>query len=216
MLDPANYGSMIITQSISITGIEGAGINRKAGDAVTINAGPNDVVNLSHLTLDGLKLANTGILLNSGGSLTISDCTVRNFLGTGIFLQPTGAAKFLIGDTLVSDNSSDGIGVVPQGTGSAQGTLDHVSMNKNRFGIHVDGRVTSGAPIDVTSVDSRATNNRNGFFASGKGVIRLAHSAATGNGTGVSVVGTVESFGDNDIGGNDTDVAGSLTTVLKR
>jgi hypothetical protein len=47
VLDPANYGAMTLTQSISIAGIEGAGVNGKAGDVITINAGPSDVVNLS-------------------------------------------------------------------------------------------------------------------------------------------------------------------------
>ena len=67
-LDPANYGGVTIAKSISITGIDGAGIDRAGGPvAITINAGANDVVNLSHLTLDGLKLAQNGILLNAGG-----------------------------------------------------------------------------------------------------------------------------------------------------
>jgi hypothetical protein len=47
-LDPAPYGPMTITNSISITGVEGAGIFRtSAVDAITINAGPNDTINFS-------------------------------------------------------------------------------------------------------------------------------------------------------------------------
>jgi hypothetical protein len=40
-LDPAPYGVVVITKSISITGVEGAGIFRifGAADAITINAG---------------------------------------------------------------------------------------------------------------------------------------------------------------------------------
>jgi hypothetical protein len=81
VLDPAPYGPVTITNSISITGVEGASINRPSGDHITINAGPNDTINLSHLTLDGFRIASLskGIVLNSGGSLTISHCTVRNF-----------------------------------------------------------------------------------------------------------------------------------------
>jgi hypothetical protein len=101
-LDPANYGGIVITKSISLTGIEGAGIGRgTAADAITINAGTNDRINLSHLTLEGFKIAQRGIVLISGGSLTITDCVVRNFTSTGILLQPAGVAKFLIKDTLV-------------------------------------------------------------------------------------------------------------------
>jgi hypothetical protein len=224
-LDPAHYGAMTITKSISITGVEGAGRTLNiAKDAVTINAGPNDVVNLSHLTLDGVKTAERGIVLNSGGSLTITHCVVRNFKFDGIRLQPTGATKFLIGDTLVSDNAVFGVGVTPQATGSAQGTLDHVSANKNGFGMFVDSLGASGGDF-VTAVNSAATNNTNIGFAAQRnvtqknGVLRLAHSVATGNGTGVEidVNGTVFSFGDNDIHGNSiTDVRGTLTPVPKK
>ncbi|MDD5269358.1 MAG: hypothetical protein PHO08_19955 [Methylococcales bacterium] len=70
-LDPANYGGVTITKSISI--------DRSAGNAITVNAGPNDVVNLGHLIVDG-----RGIEFNSGGSLTINHCTVRNFFSVGI------------------------------------------------------------------------------------------------------------------------------------
>jgi hypothetical protein len=129
-LDPAHYGAMIIAKSISITGVEGAGRTLNlTKDAITINAGPNDRINLSHLTLDGVKVASHGIVLNSGGSLTISHCIVRNFVIHGILLQPTGKTQFLISDTLVSDNSIRGIIVIPQG-GSAQGTLDQKQFQR--------------------------------------------------------------------------------------
>jgi Right handed beta helix region len=222
VLDPANYGGVTITKSISLTGIDGAGIDRAGGPiAITINAGPNDAINLSHLTVDGLGIASEGVQLNSGGSLTITDCVVGNFKQDGIHLQPSTTAQFLIGDTLVSDNASFGIHVDPLGTASAQNTLDHVSMNKNGFGgIFVDKFGTSGT-LDVTAVDSIATNNNGvGFQAQGNfspvhGVLRLAHSAATKNAIGVqiNVGGVVESFGDNDIRGNATDVTGTLTHV---
>jgi hypothetical protein len=67
-LDPAGYGGIVITQLITITGVEGASINHLSGDDITINAGPIDVVAFSHLILDGGKLAGRGIVLNSGGS----------------------------------------------------------------------------------------------------------------------------------------------------
>jgi hypothetical protein len=215
-LDPANYSGVTITKSISISGVEGAGIDRAGGPiAITINAGPNDAINLSHLTVDGLGIAQNGIVLNSGGSLTITHCAVRSFVSQGIRLVPTGLTKFLIGDTLVSDNSGTGIAIAPQGAGSTQGTLDHVSAKKNSDGITVTGFATSGAPIDVTAVDSVATNNVFGFGVGPKGLLRLSRSAATGNNTGVFINtgATVETFGDNDIRGNGTDVTGTLTHV---
>jgi hypothetical protein len=217
VLDPAGYGPMTITKSISITGIEGAGINGSTGNAITINAGPNDVVNLSHLILDGTRNADNGILLNSGGSLTITHCTIRNFVQRGIILQPTaGKTTFLIADAFVLDNPGDGIGVVPQGVGLVQGTLDHVSMNKNGGdGLVIDGGFTSGS-VGVRSVESMANDNGiAGFVVGARAVLWLAHSAATGNNTGVSIAlfTQVISFGDNHIRGNNSDVSGTLTNV---
>lgn len=206
-LDPADYGPMIITKSISITGVEGAGIFPLS--AITINAGANDTINLSHLILDGFKQAQNGIVLNSGGSLTISHCTVRNFNNNGIQLSPTGNVTFLIADVTVSDNGAAGINVVPQGTGSAKGTLDHVSARKNFDGI----RIRSSSAV-VLAVDSTAANNTGtGFRVSFRAVLRLARSAATDNGIGVIVQpnATAESAGNNFIRGNGTNVFGTLT-----
>jgi len=89
-------------------------------------------------------------------------------------------------------------------------------MNENGF----NGLLVSGGGIaNLTSVESIANNNGNvGFFVEGNGVLRLAHSTATANGTGVSVdlTSTAISFGDNHIGGNGTDVSGTLTEVGTR
>jgi hypothetical protein len=204
-LDPADYGAVTITKSISLTGVEGAGIfqTHAASNAITVNVGPNDTVNLSRLTLDGLKTARNGILLGSGGSLTIIHCRVRNFTDNGIELSPTATSTVLIADTSASNNSN-GIffNVEP---GPFIGTLDHVTVNNNDNGVVVAG-------FSVLAVNSTAGNNRNAGFDLGSGaVLRLARSAVTGNGTGVAVGGTEsESEGDNFINGNGTDVSGTL------
>jgi hypothetical protein len=89
-LDPAPYGVVAITKSISITGVEGADSFRtSAVDSITINAGPNDTINLSHLTLDGFKTANNGIVLNSGGSLTITRSGILRATESGFSQRAT-------------------------------------------------------------------------------------------------------------------------------
>jgi hypothetical protein len=80
--------------------------------------------------------------------------------------------------------------------------------NKNGNGIEV----TSGAT--VLAVNSTAADNGNTGFNLGDvgSVLRLAHSAATGNGTGFFVgAGTAESDGNNFINGNGADVSGTLS-----
>ena len=83
---PANYGRVTINKSISIVADGGgpAGIFITGGTAITINAGPTDIVNLRGLTLDGAGLADSGIAVgfaNTGnpGTLTITDCFIRHF-----------------------------------------------------------------------------------------------------------------------------------------
>jgi Right handed beta helix region len=214
-LDPAEYGPMTITQSVSITGVEGASVNRISGDEITISAGTSDVVNLSHLILDGLQGASLGIVLNSSGSLTITHCTVRNFRAAGIKLQPTSPLSFLVADTLVSDNGANGINIIPATTGSAKGGLNRVWLYHNGGGLAVTGAAGSGGS-NVVAVESLAINNNaTGFSAGPNGVLRLSRSAAFGNGTGVSVASgvTAESAGTNFIRGNGTDISGTLTNV---
>ena len=127
-LGPADYGSITITKSVSITGVEGAGIDISAGNAITINAGPNDTVSLSHLILDGFNTALRGVMLTSGGSLIITDSIIRNFSTRGVTLQPQGTTAFDIADTTVSRTGA-AIEVQPQQAGKAFGTFTHLSMN---------------------------------------------------------------------------------------
>jgi hypothetical protein len=63
-LDPAHYGRVTITHSISITGVEGASRTLdSATEAITINAGPNDAINLSHRSSTGSKPRLTALCL---------------------------------------------------------------------------------------------------------------------------------------------------------
>ena len=207
-LDPADYGSMVITKSISISGVEGAGIDRNSGDAILIKTAPNDVVNLSHLILDGNKAAKNGIrIIQPAGSLTIAHCTVRNFT-TGLFYEMSGGTtNFLIRDTLFSDNSGDAIFIAPLGKNSAQGVLNHVLINNNGDGLHIFG---FAGVADILAIDSSATNNVIAGFDDQSGTLRLAHSTAKGNGIGVSVGDKTYSSGDNFINGNVQDISGTL------
>jgi hypothetical protein len=217
-LDPADYGRMTIIKSVSITGVEGASLNISSGNAITVNAGVNDVINLSNLTLDGTGRGGNGIELNSGGSLTVTHCVVRNFSSDGIVFLPTSRTLFLIADTVVSDNSLHGIFVNPQPPGSASGTVDHVLAHNNKLSGVCDCPFLTGVGANVTVIETIASNSITGAgFAVLNGFLQLAHSTAILNHVGVNVVaGTAISFGDNHINENDTNVSGILTEVGTR
>src|SRR5262245_56090079 len=54
VLDPAGYGLVTISKSISILGHGFAGIAAPGGTAVTVNAGASDRINLRGLLIDGV------------------------------------------------------------------------------------------------------------------------------------------------------------------
>ena len=93
VLDPADYGTVVITKAISIIndGVGTAGVQVGSGNAVTINAGPGDAVHLRGLDIDGLGTADNGIVFNSGAGLAVVNCVVRHFHFNGSFTMATAS-----------------------------------------------------------------------------------------------------------------------------
>jgi hypothetical protein len=196
VIDPADYGPVTITQSINIVaqGKGPSGITVGTGNAITISAGATDVVSLSGLTLNGDMTAPYGIMLNSAGTLTISDCVIQNFQSAGIFLHAT--ATTLNASILNSVMNNDGAGVQIFGAGVTE--------------------------TFVTVRNSVAINNAvTGFYVRGA-TLTLAGTMATGSFNaaiflGAGTASQVLSYGDNELNGNATAITGgSLTLVAKQ
>jgi hypothetical protein len=238
MLDPAGYGPVTITKAISIVNDGGgeAGINQAVSgqDAITINAGAGDVVNLQGLTLNGVGTGRHGIVFNTGGALNIQHCFVRGFTLDGVFAQASASAAFAISDTIVS-NSNDGIVITALG-GTVIAELERVAATGNQNeGIDLG---TAGGTIQATIVDSvAAANGTAGFTAGGAAAkVKLIDSKAANNDIGLRVItgatmdisettvsgnvtngflinsaGLLQTFGDNYI--IDTNNSGTLTPI---
>lgn len=217
VLDPADFGTVTINKSISIIndGVGTAGILAGPGvSGITINAGTNDSVHLRGLIIEGSGGGTIGIQFNTGGNLAIENCVVRGFTADGINISPSTSSSFSVSNTIASNNNNHGIAVGPTGAAVVTGVLSKVRANNNTVGIVVDGEVARGASLNVTIIDSEASNNlsigvfstsslgqtassvtlRN-FIASYNGgeglsvgqnaVLRVAHSVVTGNAVGV-------------------------------
>ena len=205
-LDPADYGPVTITKSISLTGFDGAGIDSTpaGGTAITINANASDTINIRNLILDGAKIAGTGIILNSGGSLSIVHCTVRNFtVNGGILLTPIGTTStVLIADVIISNDGHFGIG----GVGPASVTVRHAYVTGNATGI-------LHAFNNFTLADSLVANNSGDGISVTRGGFLLVHSIITRNNTGIVIGMPADSDGNNFIDGNTTNLIGTLNKV---
>jgi hypothetical protein len=201
-----------INKSISITGVEGAGIDTKGGTGITVNPPPGTTtIHLDKLVIQNVSGSGTaGISVRGGPGLTgtITHCTVRGF-GTGISLSGTpfqaGPTRldWLIADTVVTNNGS-GISASFMAP-----IFDHVVMYQNTFGVSI-GRAGG------TFVDTIVSNNNQVGIVVSEGTALLGHSTVTENGTGIAVGppgAQATSSGDNLIYNNGTNVSGTLTKV---
>jgi hypothetical protein len=218
VLDPAGYGTLAISKSISIQGHGWAEVTTTNVGlaAIQINVGATDTINLRGVIVEGFGTGQDGITFASGGSLNIQDCVIRHFTNVGIsFLPSSGSLSLFVSDTLVSDIPNVGIGVANNaGSPTMTVVLNRVQVENGKYGISMS--VFPGATANVSIVESvvanqsfrgidagssggaiiamvrnsTVSNNGTGIVAAESGVVVLvAHSSITGNGTGLAVFG---------------------------
>src|SRR5262249_28489856 len=110
-LGSANYGTVVISKSVSIMagdGVVGV-LAPNGGTGIVISAGTNDGVTLQGFEIDGTGSGANGILFNSGAALNLKDSVIRGF-ANGISFQPTSPAMMSVGATTVL-NGGTGINV---------------------------------------------------------------------------------------------------------
>jgi hypothetical protein len=235
VLDPANYGELIISQGISVQGHGWASVSAVTGGAsITINGG--DKINISGVILDGGGASpSTGIQFNAGGSLTVRDSVIRNFGGGIVFSGTSTVNELFVSNTLISDNNG-GMSIGNNVSGTTIGVLDHValvnnvldglivttpaqtinitvsdSVSANNGGYGILALANGGTPVSIMVRNSTIANNNTGLIANGNpATIRVTRSTITGNATAWAVMsgGAVASYGDNNIDGN-----GSVNTA---
>ena len=168
-----NGATFTINKAISIVNPGGfeAGIAVPSGGiGIVINAGVNDALSLRGLTMEGGGVGNTGIIFNTGASLTIENSVIRHLTATGIYFGsnvPISLTSSLsVSNTLVADNSGTGIYIIPTGSGTVTAVFNRVQTNNNlNYGIVADGANSTGT-VKATISDSLASNNGGqGFYA---------------------------------------------------
>ncbi|MEO8675819.1 MAG: hypothetical protein ABI569_09580 [Casimicrobiaceae bacterium] len=232
-LDSAGFGPFIADRSITVQAAPGvyAGITASAGSAVEIAAGASDKIVLRGLTINGLGTASAGIAFIGGGAeVQVENCLITGFVNWGILSY----FAIRVQDTIVRESD---IGIQIDNAGAAvNATLERVQVqNSATFAVF------SWRNARVAVRDSVATLSGVGFRAADSGVLNIENSLATENTTGVSAAtlfsgggtvrisntmvvnnsstgvdvgtGTVETWTNNRIRGNATNLSGSLTTV---
>jgi hypothetical protein len=228
-LDPGKYGFLNVNMPLTINGNGWAAITAPAGaDGIDVNSSGN--VTLIGLEIDGAGAGAIGIWVGQGtGSVTITNCTVQNFVvnnsvpysGNGIVFQPASlnsTLDFTITNTTVANNQNVGIFYDPVASSSLQqnanGIIDHVVASNNATGIDIQTVVQmSGTTIVNISNSITSNSSETGIFASNDGApgtiieLTIDNVTAGGNNNGVFVKGTTSvQLGHSDISGNTTGV----------
>jgi hypothetical protein len=165
-LDPGGFGAITITKAITLDGGGGqvASILVGGTNAIVVQAGPNDVVTLRNLRINGIGTGLNGIRFLSGAAINIQNCYIFGFTGSGIDILNAGQAN--ISDTVVYNNVG-GIRISNNGAGRMLAGLHRVQMNDNSsFGLRADGSGGTGA-VGVIFTDGQASNSNNGVVAAG-------------------------------------------------
>jgi hypothetical protein len=164
VLDTGGYGTLIINKAVSIVavGVQASIAIPSGGTGVTINAGSTDKVSLRGLTLDGQGVSADGIDFNSGGSLTMDDCVVRNMGGEGLHFISTAASDedLDISNSSFFDNGANGIVITTESSGNIHASIDRTLLHGNtHYGMYLVGNNGGDGILNVTVTDSVASNN---------------------------------------------------------
>jgi hypothetical protein len=211
-IDTGGFGGVTITKAITISCEAGtAGVLVSGSPGITVSAGSTDHVYLKGLDFEGVGTGTVGIKFNTGASLVVQDCVIRNFQGNpglGIQFAPTAAATMNVLNTVVEHNGTGGVGggiqIAPaNAVATAVAVLDHVTVTRNVVGVASIGQ---GGASAMQINESAITNNSSiGLVASGTGgVVRIGRSLIINN-AGGSISGNVLSYQDNQLIGNSPD-----------
>jgi hypothetical protein len=200
VLDPAGYGAVTITKAIGILGHGFAGISVVAGIAITINAPSNAAVALNGLVIEGNGSGSVGILFNTGKSLVVESCIVRNSTSDGLAFNASSTTlqTLAVTDSSFTGNGGNGMTIATASSGDVTAVVARVGLFNNALaGLQAFGANGTGE-INVAVTDSVAGNNNGavlspGFLAQAGGpsvALALTRITSAGNGTGVSAFGS--------------------------
>lgn len=189
-IDSGGFGAVTITKAITIdlSSVLG-GVLNAATNGVIVNAGVDDDVVLR------------GLDINGSGSLPVPPCPYGGL--NGIRLLKAGSLR--VEDTRIARQRTAGIQVAPT-AGNTSLVVDDVSIAET-CGPGIDIAPAAGSFVDGLVRNTTITNSGTGIHVGAGGHLRLYGSSIFGNDTGLALDGggTLDSYGDHQITGNDSD-----------
>jgi hypothetical protein len=227
-LNSGGYGPFTIDKAVSILIPAGvyAGVTAFSGSAITVAAGPADLVVLKNLTINSLG-GTYGVHYVSGGGLSIESCFLSGFFD-GIRQEGPGALS--VRDGRIRNSSFAAVDLAPSTPSHA--ALYRCRLENGSYGLYVgfaasvelsesvvSGNTTVGINCnagDVTVDDCLLTKNSTALETAG-GTLRLSDSCVTDNVTGLAQFGgSFYSRTNNTVEGNTTNETGTILTFTPK
>jgi hypothetical protein len=200
------------SDAVSLRGLTVKGIGFGGGNGILFNGGKFLTVEnctVRDLTSDGTG-GGSGILASlTSSNLVVSNTFIAHNSGMGIVVGPSGSAASVTVVLSRVEMHGNFVGVFIAGdpNSSVKATVADSVAAGNGYGIAGAGKA------NITVVRSEISNNATGLSPNTNATIRIGQSVLTGNheswvswggGPGPSgFPGTVQSYGDNYIDGND-------------
>lgn len=209
-LDPAGYGAVTITKSMTLDGGSGSGwasILYSGTNGIIVNAGASDVVTLRNITFNGVGSGLNGIRIVQAGKVYIENVVIFGNSGRGISDERIGGGQLFVTNAVIRNNSQTGIVIQPSsGSATIEATVrgSEIRANGNTGitatqGAHVNivdsllaGNTNYGVYLEQMAGSTQVTINNSSVFDNSVGIV-LGPGTPTLVLSGVSVM-------DNDTG----------------
>lgn len=226
-LDPAGYGAVTITKSITIdcedtqgsilaSGVTGIIIN------ITSATDTKKAVKIRGISINGAgsTINASGIRILAANTVVIEDGVIDGFQTHGISVETTsGTPKIAVDRMSIRSVNGNGINTFITG-GTVNLTVSNSVIASTATGINLSSNTkaavrasnlvnnTTGAlafQSDLSLMECQISGNTTGVTSSTGGVVRIFSNVITSNGTGLSSSGgSILSGGNNEIDGNTT------------
>ena len=225
-LDPAGFGAVTITRSMTIDGgpFEAGVLTSAGGSGIIIN-GAGAIVTLHNLNIEGIGTGGIGINILQASRVFVEGCEVSGFKGgTARALSDTRSTggglnveNSIFKDSgvgaIIAPSSATGIGATFNNCKFYANTT-HGLVANNGANVNVERSVAdlNGAAgfkaegvnaSTLTVLRCRATNNGQGIQATTGGTVRVGDTQVTDNAAALSASGgTIASWGNNYVIGS--------------
>ena len=238
-LDPGGFGTLTITKSITVEGTQGQGFGSTLNsggisgftinDSLTATPGTINVI-LRNLAINGAgtTLGTIGVRLLSGKSLKFENGRIMNQSSHGIEISnATQTLEVTVENSIISNCAGNGINLNSgNSTANIKNTgifdcgngLSNSAGTANISNSHISGcttagiTATSGAAV-INASNNSVNQNATGINGAAGSVVRINNNEVFKNTTGLSSSGTMETYRNNKVRGNTTNLTGLLTDI---